>query len=125
MIRYKWYHALLGVIGVIIFYALILNDRSDCETIQNRYTLEKYSGTIIEKFIDKNQHNYHKIIIDENIGLEKSIGIRTLTFDFEISGVYDYLKIGDSITKTNINHNLKIKRNNKDTIWNMKFYCVD
>jgi len=94
-------------------------------TIQKRYTIEKYSGTIIEKFIVKNQHNNHRVIIDENIGLEKSIGIRTIHFDFEISGVYDYLKIGDSITKTNINHNLKIRRSNKDTIWNMKFYCVD
>ena len=51
MIQYKWYHALIGVIGIVAFFALILNNTSDCKTIQNRYTLEKYSGTIIEKFI--------------------------------------------------------------------------
>ena len=64
------------------------------------------------------------VFIDSSMGLSKTVVIREKkmttnnSFDFDSSGLYEFLKIGDSIKKNKGDLFVKIKRGNLDTIIN-------
>jgi len=83
--------------------------------IVNNYKSLCYSGKITKKYIDRNDHSYEKVIINnENQNT-------TLRFSFEASGLYDYLRIGDSIIKKKDSLSVRVIRSHIDTTINMKF----
>ena len=110
---------ILYITGIIISINWVnshfLSDEENVQAVLDYNYNRTFSGVIIEKFIDKNEHNYKKVIIIEN-GIE-----RTLYFDFESGGLFNFFSINDTIIKSKGNLKVQIKRNQKDTTINMKF----
>ncbi|HRW21694.1 MAG TPA: hypothetical protein PLO05_09845 [Bacteroidales bacterium] len=109
----------LCIIGLVVVSIWFRNITPKAEEEINQaidaYKKEEFQGTIIKKFIDKNEHSFKKVIITEN--QDK----RTILFDIETSGIYDYFEIGDSIIKEKGTLEVRIIRHDLDTILEMKF----
>lgn len=80
------------------------------------YRRESYSGIVTDKFIDKENHNYHTLIIDNG---EQ---IRRVTFDHEIGGFYEFVEVGDSIFKEPDTLDLRLVRKELDTLIRLNIY---
>ena len=64
-------------------------------------------------------HMYKKVI------LKKRSETDVILLDSEESGLFDYLKNGDSIFKKGNSLEVHIKRNTYDTIFNLDYYCLN
>ncbi|MEG9329213.1 hypothetical protein V6B16_14815 [Salinimicrobium catena] len=114
------YRLILGIIGVlvlIIFWSSI-ESKTDCESFISGIKSEKYNGIVTEKYIDSINHMYKKVI------LKNSSKTNIILLDDEKSGLFRYLKNGDSIFKKNNSLKVHIKRNTSDTIFNLDYYCL-
>lgn len=109
----------VSVVGLIIiffwFKSVIPTVEEDINMAVNAHQVEEFNGVVINKFIDKNEHNFKKVIINDN----NTKG--TILFDIETSGVYDFFKVGDSIVKHKGNIQIRVIRNDIDTTLQMKF----
>ena len=117
----KKFNIILGLIGVIglAFFFGTADHKVDCESLKQNEKSDEYSGVIIEKYIDQDQHMYEKVILD------KSPGTDVILLNWETSGFFDFLKIGDSISKNPNGLQVNVWRNDKDTIYNLEFYCLE
>ncbi|MEX2409798.1 MAG: hypothetical protein WD607_00260 [Candidatus Paceibacterota bacterium] len=109
--------ALIGLPIIMVFIALILIDSqlTDKE-ILDLYENKEYSGIIINKYIDLEEHMNKKIII------KGEYVDRTILFNNESSGVFDFLQIGDSIIKKSESLEIQVFRDSRDTTLKMKFH---
>jgi|SRR5690606_9468421 len=103
-------------IGSIVIYKFINGVR---KLVPNKkaseyYSEDQYYGIVMDKFIDREQHNYKTIII-RNENYERSV-----LFDFEIGGLYEFIEIGDSISKNVNSLDFQLVREGLDTIMPMK-----
>lgn len=108
-----------GSIVLIIFAQLFFSCSSAQERYDNvvkSYRQEKFSGVIVDKFIDKEEHMSKKVIVRDKYG-EKVV-----LFNLEAGGLYDYLIVGDSVIKNDGEIKLRVIRNDIDTIIEMKFF---
>jgi hypothetical protein len=109
------------VFGFIIIVIWLLSESSKFEvTSSDAKRIFKdvvYDGFLTNKFVDKKQHNYKKIILKDFNGRES-----THILDLESGGLYDYLEIGDTIYKKRGELFLKLKRKKNDTIIHLKFW---
>jgi hypothetical protein len=110
---------ILSLIGLVIilfwFKNIIPTPEEDIHMAVNAYKIDEFNGVVIDKYIDKNEHNFKKIIINENNTR------RVVLFDIEISGVYDFFMVGDSIAKDKGNLQIRVIRNDLDTTLQMEF----
>ena len=116
---YKIWEAriIIGIVVIyIFFYVNTPTYEDEVKGTIDAYRAQQYSGVIINKYIDKEQHLFKKIIIKEGNNE------RTLLFDAEIGGIYDFFSIGDSIVKKENSLKVKIVRRNKDSIFQMRFH---
>lgn len=110
------------ILSLIIIAVIFIISRT-FEISQEDYeqgTIETYknietSGKIISKFRDYDDHSYLKVIIEEE-NREN-----TLLFNLETGGLYDYLKINDSIVKERGTLDMRIIREDLDTTITMTF----
>jgi hypothetical protein len=56
--------------------------------------MEKFSGRIEKKYIDKKEHNYKMLVISKENGRDSSSN-----YNNEHSGFWDFVQINDSIIK--------------------------
>ena len=112
---------ILGLIGVlgIAFFIGTADPKIDCDSLIQNEKSDEYSGVVTEKYIDQDQHMYEKVV------LKKDQGSEVILTDWETSGFFDFLKVGDSISKNPNSLQVKIWRNNRDTIYNLEFYCLE
>ena len=107
------------ILGAIIvftwFNSIKLSPKEEINRAVNAYRIEEYSGVIINKFVDRDEHNFKKVILNEN-NLE-----RVILLDIEQGGLFEFLNIGDSIIKTKDNLKVRVIRNDIDTTIEMKF----
>ena len=112
-------YIVLAVVGLIVIYfwfkSLSSSDDEEYNSAINAYKADQYDGVVVNKYIDKNQHNYKKVILDE-LGSEK-----VLLFNIETSGVYDFFEVGDTLIKENGSFYIRVIRNDLDTLLKMKF----
>ena len=80
------------------------------------YLKDEYSGKVINKFIDKKQHNYKTIVIKQ-AQIEHSV-----IFSFVMDDLFEFIKIEDSLTKKSGALDLRLKRKNLDTLITMKIF---
>lgn len=109
---------ILGLL-TIIFFIFLAKERSkeDCIRIRKKYVNKKYNGIINRKFKDKENHALPTLIIKEK-------NQRKIFGSFrDISGLYEYSQVGDSIIKEKESLKIKIIRDNKDTIFKLDFNC--
>ena len=75
-----------------------------------------YEGIVTEKYIDKLNHARPIIIIRHKI-----FGDNKKDFVFHSSGLFDFIKIGDTLTKKTESLKINLKRKNLDTIIRLNF----
>ncbi|MCL5130564.1 hypothetical protein [Algibacter sp. L4_22] len=75
-----------------------------------------YEGIVTEKYIDKKNHARPIIIIRHKI-----FGDNKKDFVFQSSGLFDFIKIGDTLTKKTESLKINLKRKNLDTIIMLDF----
>ncbi|WP_308993993.1 hypothetical protein QLS71_015295 [Mariniflexile litorale] len=75
-----------------------------------------YEGIVTEKYIDKQNHARPIIIIRHEI-----FGDNKKDFLFQNPELFDYIQIGDTITKKNESLKMNLKRKNLDTIIKLDF----
>ncbi len=76
----------------------------------------KYDGLVVKKYIDKQNHARPIIIIRNQI-----FGDDKKDFVFQSSELFDFIKVGDTISKSRESLLLNIKRRNLDTIIKLDF----
>ena len=104
----------IPIIGLFLFF-IIAESVKSTSSISDSYKDEEYSGKIIEKYIDRKEHNFKKVIID---GEYRE---RTILFNHETGGLYDFFRINDSVIKVRETLDIRIIREDCDTIIKMKF----
>lgn len=112
-------YLVLAFVGLIIIYfwfnSISPSEGEEYISAINAYKSDQYSGVVVDKYIDKDQHNYQKVFLDER-GTEK-----VLLFNIEISGVYYFFEVGDTLMKENGSLYIRVIRNELDTILKMRF----
>ena len=108
-------YVVITVIALSIWLGDIPNSAEQHNNFIESYRIESYSGIIKRKYVDKKQHGYKTIVIDENY-IERSI-----LLDYEKGGLYNYLQVGDSVIKKENSLKINVLRDNIDTIIKMKF----
>ncbi len=105
------------VIWSVIVYLFLskVNDMTGSDP-SGYYLKDEYSGKVIDKFIDKEQHNYKTLIIKQVKTEHKVI------FSFVKDGLYDYIEKGDTLSKKSGTLDLRLKRKNLDTVITMLIY---
>ncbi|PKP24250.1 MAG: hypothetical protein CVU03_13225 [Bacteroidetes bacterium HGW-Bacteroidetes-2] len=77
---------------------------------------EEYSGLVKQKYIDKEQHNFKTIIVKQK---NKEY---TILFDFVMGGLYEFIEVGDTLSKKSGTLDLRLKRKDLDTLITMQIY---
>jgi len=80
------------------------------------YSNDFYSGVVVKKFIDREQHNYRTIII------EQYDNEYTLIFSFVMGGLYEFIEVGDTLSKKSGTLDLRLNRKDLDTLITMQIY---
>ena len=109
---------ILGLL-TIIFFIFLAKERSieDCIRIRKTYVNKEYNGIINKKFEDKENHALPTFIIKEE-------NERKIFGSFrDNSGLYEYSQVGDSIIKEKGSLEVKIIRDDEDTIFKLDFNC--
>ena len=75
-----------------------------------------YEGIVTDKYIDRQDHSRSIIIIRHPI-----FGDIKRDFSFQSDQIFNFIKIGDSITKKNESLLIKLKRSHLDTIIKLDF----
>ena len=109
---------ILGLL-TIIFFIFLAKERTkeDCIRIKKKYVNKEYNGIINRKFEDKENHALPTLIIKEE-NQPKIFG----SFR-DISGLYEYTQVGDSIIKEKGSLKVMIIRDDIDTIFKLDFDC--
>jgi hypothetical protein len=109
---------LVGIIGVSVwfYHKVPAHSYYNSDEIKDSYLKESYNGEVIDKYIDEDQHNYHKIILNEE-GNQ-----RTILMDWEKGGLFNIVQVGDTLQKKSDKLEVRLKRKNIDTIIKMLFY---
>lgn len=81
------------------------------EHIAKKYYAEEYEGVVRKKYIDSNQH-LNKMIDIEN---------RDIQLDYENPRLFEFIKVGDTITKNRQSLNFRLQRKGLDTIIRLSF----
>lgn len=111
--------SLLAFIASVLFILYHLINQNPCSYYYNIEKKRNYSGIIINKYIDNEQHNYKVLrilskdsIFDEIMNTDKS-------------GLFEYLILRDSIVKYPNDYKVDVFRNQKyDTTFIMDFKCI-
>jgi predicted house-cleaning noncanonical NTP pyrophosphatase (MazG superfamily) len=113
----------LGIIMIIAGVIIFIMSPSTKENCINSYSelrSESYIGIVTKKYVDKDEHYF----ITVEIKLKDEI--TSWILDNDKSGLYDYLKIGDSIVKKNGTYKVRIYRKSKvDTVFILDYGCDD
>jgi len=80
---------------------------------------KEYDFVIIDKYLDKNEHSYPTLVVQDKQG-HKTIN-QDLVFD--ISGLFDYLHIGDTLMKHKGEEYTKVIKYGLDTTFKVDFGC--
>jgi hypothetical protein len=88
-----------------------------CKQGVELYKIKEFKGKVLKKYIDKNNHQNKTLIIKDN-GNEK-----TVFMNADIGGVFEYISIGDSVSKNKGELFVLVNRKKIDTIINYKFRC--
>jgi len=113
---WRWWTWLSLVLG-IIFFVYQTKKLPSCEEYYEQEKEISYNGVITDKFIDKRNHNYHIIKIDE----EGKIIDYNLSSD--LSGLFKFLEVGDQVIKKKGTNNIIILRNGEKTLFMLDYGC--
>jgi len=76
----------------------------------------EFVGVVTQKYINKEQHNYETVIIVDDTIQHK------ILFDFVMEGLYEFIEVGDTLSKKSGTLDLRLKRKDLDTLITMKIF---
>lgn len=112
-------------IGILLSGILLINGLNSCDNQTQIEFFDKivydeyhsnYDGIVTEKYIDKQNHARPIVIIRHQI-----FGNKKKDFVFQSSEFFDFIKIGDTLTKKKESLLINLKRENLDTIIKLDF----
>ena len=106
---------IVGIIGVIIFF---ISQPSDDEICIQQYKKEKgiyYNGRVVAKYLDKANHNSKT--------LELSMKGEKVNLDWDLSGLYEFVEVNDSIVKDTGNYEVRIYRDSDEYKFIIDYGC--
>jgi hypothetical protein len=112
--------AMIKIILILIGGLWFINTREysdeDYFKAVNKYKINPYNGRVLDKYIDKRYYKYIELMEYNKIRT-------TIVMNLEIGGLYNFIKIGDSLIKKNGEMHVRIIRENEnlDTIYQMQF----
>lgn len=106
------------VFGVHLFLSLpSLNDAA-CNRFKD-FKSEELNAVVINKYLDSNEHSYSTLILEDKNGIiTKNQDLVT-----DRSGLFDYILIGDTITKQGGTEFVKIVNAKRDSTFQTDFGC--
>jgi hypothetical protein len=111
---------ILGFITIIFFvYLAKKKSKEDCIRVREQYFNAEYKGVVNKKFKDKENHAAKTLIIKGKT--EKKIFRKYR----DISGLYEYARVGDSIYKPKRSLKVKVIREEKETVFTIDLECDD
>ena len=114
---YKLYFVLsLLVISIWAIYKIV--NVPSCEEYMQRNLSEEYSGIVNKKYIDSLNHLNKTIVIKVTDG---SFNIQT--FNRDKSGLYNYVKLGDSLSKLLNTYKVDVFRKGEKETFFIDFNC--
>jgi hypothetical protein len=109
---------ILGFITIIFFvYLAKKKSKEDCIRVREQYLNAEYNGVVSNKFKGKENHAAKTLIIK---GKTEKKFFRKYR---DISGLYEYVRVGDSIYKPNGSLDVKVIRGKRDTIFSIDLEC--
>ena len=109
----------------IVLLLLLTVELNSCDNLNEKEFFDKivhdeyhssYEGIVTEKYIDKQNHGRPIIIIRHQV-----FGVKKKDLVFQSSNLFDFIKIGDTITKEYKSLLLNLKRKNLDTLIKLDF----
>lgn len=111
----KWtFISFLLVITFLIYQTL--NQKSCRDYFEEEKSI-CFDGVITNKFVDKNEHNYPILIIDGN---DETIRYNMTS---DLSGLFDFVEIGDEIIKEKGFNQISVKRDIKKVVFFLDYGC--
>lgn len=110
---------ILVIIGGLWFINTRHPKNKDFFEVNTSYKNERYSGRTLKKFVDENQHYYHKVVLNSNGYNDLS---DVIYLDSQID-LFNFIEVGDSLIKKSGEMQVRIIREseNLDTIYQMQF----
>ena len=104
---------------VFIFLFIACDNRTQKEKF-DKYVYDeyysKYSGIVMDKYIDGNDHNRHIIKIKNEI-----FGTNKKDLTFQSLQLFNFIQVGDTLLKDNKSIKLQIKRTDLDRVIPLDF----
>ena len=107
-------HLILLIAFIALSFIGCINEKR--KTTKDYFFPQYYSGVVTNKFIDSSQHLYKKVFIKEKYGT------KIVLFNGEVGGMFDFIKIGDSISKKEGTNEVRVRRKKLDTVISLRFY---
>lgn len=106
----------LALIGILFLIKHIDENALDrAYMFDDAYRQKEFTGIILDKYIDIKEHQNKTIILKEDYNE------RTIIFNLEKNGIFDFFEVGDSIIKVAGTLQVRVIRHNIDTVLDMKF----
>jgi hypothetical protein len=110
---------ILSLIAILIVIIVVnYMEPSSKEITENAYKSlrhEKFYGVVQEKFYDRKNHNHPTIILKNEFGEQSILLVR------DKSGLFNYIEFGDSISKDYGKYEVNFSRNEKDTVFVLRY----
>ncbi len=110
---------LFTIIALVLVIILVNLFGPDYNEIKNQayksLQFDVYRGIVVEKYLDRDNHNYPSIrIMNEQ-------GIQTVRLQLDKSGLYEFIEKNDSIVKEYGSYEVKVYRNNKTKTFTLDY----
>ena len=113
-----------SVILITIIYAVCWFKKhwvpleEECVALYEKVPDESFSGTVIQKFVDRHNHGANTIVLKNEDDTLK------LGMPNDVSGLYEYLGLNDSVEKNLGSYEVSVfKKSVLDTIFVIDFDC--
>lgn len=103
-------------IGIVWFYFQI-KKQGTCQDAEKMELNVEYNGIMLKKYIDKSNHLFEIIEIGNKNRIQK------IMLDWDESGMYEFVEIGDSIVKELNTLEVKVFRKNAKTTFIINYGC--
>ena len=105
-----------------MFFVIVFFLNKFCGDYERKICLKKirdlsFNGIVVEKYIDKKEHDYQRIRVQEN-GIVQKVNLTN-----DQSGLFKYLQVNDSVNKITGYLNVAVHRDSKDSIFVINKLC--
>lgn len=102
-----------------MFFEPLIREDAFCD-LTEEYKIDNLQGTVVRKYRDSRNHNYKTVEIQEE---NHKILKRNLTSD--LSGLYEYISVGDSVYKPSGTLKILVIRGNEKKYFTIDFGCKE